>query len=53
MITELIEPGMGDASVLGDQQPDTVTAQTAHRQPALIATTYVDVLWDGTVAIDS
>jgi hypothetical protein len=29
MITELIEPGMGDASVLGDQQPDTVTAQAA------------------------
>ena len=29
MITELIEPGVLDAPVVGDQQPDTVAAQAA------------------------
>ncbi len=29
MITELIEPGVRDAPVVGDQQPDTVATQTA------------------------
>ena len=31
----------------------TAAAHTAHRQPALIATTYVEVLWGGPAAIDS
>ena len=31
----------------------TAAAQTAHRQPALIATTYVGVLWDDPAATDS
>ncbi len=29
MITELVEPGVRDASVVGDQQPDAVAAQAA------------------------